>query len=266
MKTHKFVLENIYHCTVHKAGSQWIRKILTDKRIIEYTGLKSYQYQSYLPEKVDTRKIIERSFKTPFPQKTIVSPIYIDFENYKNIPKPDKYKTIFVKRDPRDLVISNYFSRRYSHPLNPRIRELRRMLEKSTNLKIGLLTMLNWLKEDGAFEALRSWEYAKRIDENVLILSYEELIGKNNQAAFERLFSHLNFDIHKRVLFNILDDYAFKKMSEGRNPGNENIYSHYRKGITGDWKNYFDYEIISEFKKATSDLLTTLKYEKTNQW
>ncbi|MBE9594687.1 MAG: sulfotransferase domain-containing protein [Proteobacteria bacterium] len=257
---------NIYHCTVHKTASQWIHKILSDRKIYQYSGLKPYHYQSCLPEKVDMRKLLERSFDTPFPERTIVSPIYIAFDNYNNIPKPKTYRSFFVTRDPRDIVVSNYFSRKYSHSLNPRIEPLRQQLRACSGVKEGLLVMINWLEEDGTFQALRSWNKAERKDEGVMLVSYEALVGHDSDKVFEDLFSHLQIDIPKDVLSELLKDYNFNSLSEGRKTGEEDIHSHYRKGISGDWKNYFDQQVTNEFKRITGDLVYILGYERNVRW
>ncbi|MEO1006544.1 MAG: sulfotransferase domain-containing protein, partial [Cyanobacteria bacterium J06638_38] len=40
----------------------------------------------------------------------------------------------------------------------------------------------------------------------------------------------------------------------------ENIKSHYRKGISGDWKNYFDNSTLNHFQQVTGNLVETLGY------
>jgi len=46
---HHTSAQNIYHCCVHKTGSQWIRRIFSDLRTYQYSGLRSYNYASHSP-------------------------------------------------------------------------------------------------------------------------------------------------------------------------------------------------------------------------
>ncbi len=257
-------LVNIYHCTVHKAGSQWIRKILSDERILRHSGLHIHHYQSHMPEGFDTRKVNERKFEKAFPEGTIVTPLYIDYENYKNFPKPKNYRTIFIMRDPRDLVISHYFSKKYSHELNPLIKKIRERLI-SCPLQEGIIFIIDYLKEDGSFDALKSWTLVPKADKNTLVLRYESLI-ENKTDLFQKVFSHLNINMSDRILTILLEDYNFERLSKGRKPGLENKFSHYRKGIHGDWKNYFNLEIKNYFLAVTNNLLEVLGYETDSSW
>src|SRR3990172_11441776 len=84
---HQSKNENIFHCTVHKSASQWIRRIASDERIYRYSGLVSHQYTQEMPDGFDLRKITERSFDKPFPSRTFVTPLYIDYGNFIKIPK-----------------------------------------------------------------------------------------------------------------------------------------------------------------------------------
>jgi hypothetical protein len=46
----------------------------------------------------------------------------------------------------------------------------------------------------------------------------------------------------------------------------ENTRHHYRKGMSGDWKNYFSNAHINSTKKLIGNALIELGYEKNNFW
>ena len=255
---------NIYHCCVPKAGSQWIKAILSDPRIYMYSGLLPYTYQRTLPGLVDPRKLTDRSFLKPFPRKTVITPLYIDFKNFLALPKPERYKAFFVMRDPRDLVISTYFSQRYSHVPMGNIPKVRELLEGMSQ-KDGIRYMIRFLEDFGIYEALRSWVNSSKSDDNVLLIRFEDLIINDNLEIFKRLFSHTDIRIPEEVLCQLLQDYSFERLS-GRRQGEEDKYAHYRKGSPGDWKTYFDSTIVAEFKEVTGDLVIHLGYEKGPDW
>ena len=53
----------------------------------------------------------------------------------------------------------------------------------------------------------------------------------------------------------------------GRKPGNEDIQAHERKGIAGDWRNYFTDRVSTELGRVCyGSLLVATGYEKGFAW
>ena len=224
-----------------------------------YSGLKPYSYEETLPGGYDPRKITDRTFTAHIPQGTIITPLYLDFDSFASFPKPEHYRVFFVMRDPRDIVVSWYFSTRYSHPLLGAMGDWRQELE-SMPVREGLIYSIDFLEDYGLFAALRSWASAPESDENVLLLRFEEMSGSNNFQVFKRLFSHCDIRMPEKELNQLLQRYKFERLS-GREPGEEDKHSLFRKGVPGDWRNYFDDTIMTKFEDATGDLVTCLGYE-----
>lgn len=252
------MLENIFHCCVQKTGSQWIKAIFADNKIHEITKLRIHTYQTTMPGGFDPRNLLERSFNTPFPSNTIISPLYIDYNNYRKIPKTDNHRTFFIMRDPRDIVVSWYYSTKHSHVLMGKIAEYRNMLNK-VDLSEGMKFAIEFLDGFGVFEALRSW-IKSDADPRVLVVKYEDLIGKNKDVTFSRMFNHCQIELRKKELEKLMNKYSFKSMSK-RDPGQEDKKSHLRKGISGDWKNNFTEDLITFFNLKTGNLPEILDYE-----
>jgi hypothetical protein len=223
-----------------------------------------YTYQDTLPGRGDTRKIVERTFSGPFPRNTIVTPLYITFENFETIPKPEGYKAFFVMRDPRDIAVSWYFSMRYSHAPMGKIPEHREELNRRP-ITEGILYTIEHLHNVGLFAALQSWVDAPRRDENIMLLRFEDMTAPDNLNGFKEFFFHLDTRMPEVMLCQLLQDYSFERLA-GRKRGEEDKLAHYRKGIHGDWRNYFDDTIIAEFKDRTGDLVIRLGYEEDVNW
>jgi hypothetical protein len=236
---------NVYHCCVHKTGSQWIRMIVSDPVVQRYSGLKPYHYQSNLPGKRDGRDIRARTFTDPFPTGTIISPLYISFENFEGIPKPELYKAFFVQRDPRDIVISRYFERRKAL--------------SSMSFDEGIVHIMDDLHRSGHFQALESWINASKGDRNTKVVRFEDLIGPFNRDIFDALLKHCDICMPRNILDRLLTKYSFEALT-GRQQGEEKKESHYRKGISGDWKTYFNEALIARFHELTGNLAPRLGY------
>ena len=256
---HKSENENVFHCTVHKSASQWIRSILSDERVYRYSGLSSYQYTQEMPGGFDPRKVTERSFDKPFPRRTFITPLYIDYDGFGKIPKPHKYKAFFLMRDPRDLLISWYFSVKYSHALIGNMGRLREELQR-LEIEDGLLYVIDFLEDYGTFKAQRSWAGSSMTDPAVLLVKYESLISPDKASYFRELLNHCDIRVPEHLLQELLDAYSFERLS-GRKRGEEDQHAHYRKGVQDDWKNYFSDRIQHRFLEASGDLLAVWKYE-----
>lgn len=247
---------NVYHCCVHKTGSQWIRKTLSDPVVYRYSGLKPYHYQSNLSEHRDSRDIKDRIFTEAFPMGTIISPLYISFENFTALPKAEPYKAFFVQRDPRDILVSWYFSIRYSHTASENIAQQRQALS-AMSFDDGILYAMDRLHRSGHFQALRSWIDAPKHNPNVALIRFEDMIGPASLDVFDALFKHCDISLPRNVLDGLLARYSFEALT-GRKQGEEEKQAHYRKGISGDWNNYFSDALVKRFEELTGDLVVRL--------
>ena len=136
------------------------------------------------------------------------------------------------------------------------IPKMRKDLEEMT-VPEGLKYATDALEEMGVFEAQRSWAGIE--DANCKLFRYEDL-AQDNRAFLQELLSYLEVDIPS-AQFDILHDrQAFTSRTKGRVQGQEDINSHYRKGSAGDWKEYFDDDVMGHFTHVTGDLVELLAY------
>jgi hypothetical protein len=92
--------------------------LLKDETTFRYSGLDNFVYQREWMDGWDPRPYDERYFSDPFPEYTAAIRLYWDYSCFQHLPKPDNYRTFFVLRDPRDVVVSWYFSIKNTHPVN----------------------------------------------------------------------------------------------------------------------------------------------------
>lgn len=253
------IAENVYHCCVHKTASQWVSKILADKRTYKYCGLDAFNYERELPGGVDSRPLTERTFMSSFPRHTIVTPIYIDLPGCERLPKPKDFRAFFVPRDPRDIVTSWYFSVKISHKVMNRIGEMRRVLQELSEEE-GLQNVIDAMEREGLFAALRSWQRGAGKDPRYRIFRYEDLTDSNQFTTWRQLMDHCDIRIPDETLRAVLQENAFSVLTKGRERGTEDVNAHLRRGVHGDWKNHFTPAVERKFREVNGSLVDELGY------
>jgi len=235
---------NVYHCTVRKTASQWIKALLSDPIIYRYSGLLPYDPRPY-----------QWRFPQPIPPGRIALSLFISRKRFDALAGPQPYRAFFVLRDPRDIVVSSYFSTRNSHTPMGDVLVVRKVLQDKP-VKEGMLYVVGHLAEKGTFRQLREWAIAAPT-EAVRLFRYEDLTGEHQHDEVDAVLRHCGIDLPPAELAALLSRYSFSRMRSDP-PGAES--SHYRKGRPGDWRNHFDDDIQEAFTAAAGDLVEVLGY------
>jgi hypothetical protein len=274
----------------HKCASQWINAIVQEA--CRYMGLR------YAP--VHTSMLNSLGFDIG----GFVKENKLDFCGYTTA-VPDRggqlgdFRGFHVVRDPRDICVSAYFSHRYSHPIlgySTRIADSRRVLE-SMSVSEGLLYVIKDCREQ--FVAMHDWDYGHP---NILELRLEEL-SQDPESGFTQIFDFLGLlsdarwstrsqivymgtaavrklgrklgmpDVRGRkrrapvgLLTYLVHRHRFSAKAGGRKAGEEDVTSHYRKGVAGDWIHHFEEKHVAYFKQHYNGLLVKLGYERDANW
>ncbi|MCB1970165.1 MAG: sulfotransferase domain-containing protein [Geminicoccaceae bacterium] len=241
--------DNIYHCCTQKTASQWFRGVFADPLFTDHTGLVSVPF-------IDLG-LADARIDEPLDRGTIGTHLYIDYPTYRAIPKPESYRTFFVMRDPRDLIVSWYFSARYSHPLVRPVDELRPRLE-SLEFEDGMIFLIDKLHEYGTFTAQLSWMEADG-DRHVRLMRYEDLAA-DNRAFLAMLLDYLKVPMSSEAFETLYARNNFQTLTGPREQGDEDIHAHNRKGVAGDWRNHFTDRISAHFHDVMGDGMARLGY------
>jgi hypothetical protein len=248
--TERCQFDNVFHCTVRKTASQWIKSLFSDPIVYRYSGLLLYDPRPY-------------KWRSPnaFPTGRAVSTLFISHSHFAKIPKPDRHRAFFIVRDPRDIVVSSYFSLRTSHTPMGDIPTVRPILQERPK-KDGLLYVIDHLAGKGVFRSLRSWQLAAET-ETLRLFRYEDLTGERQTAEVDRLMRHCGIRLPPAELAALLSRYSFSNMRRDRETVGS--VSHYRAGKAGDWQNHFDDDIYDAFTAAAGDLVEVLGYPARDQ-
>ncbi|MEA5472539.1 sulfotransferase domain-containing protein [Spirulina sp. 06S082] len=263
----------VFHITHQKAGSQWISALLKscapDRYVPNQTMGAHYNqnpikighvYPCLYLAKPNFEALIGSNWGLNRPQyKNILRSPQTYIANWYNFQMQNKeHRKFIVIRDLRDALVSAYFSFKISHPV--KTKNLHRWREnlQSLDREKGFIYLMD--------EVLQRWANIQLswLDNECLLIKYEDLVN-NQYETIETIMEHCQIDIERQRLQEIVKSHSFENKT-GRKKGEEDIASHERKGIAGDWQNHFSEGIKEEFKQRFGTVLIQTGYEKDINW
>ena len=95
---------NIFAASSPKAGSQWMKALFDHPVVRSHTGLFTLPQLDY-----------QQTPHKRFPAGTFVPGIYAGYDEFRELPRTRPRRVIYMFRDPRDLVVSGYYSAVKTH-------------------------------------------------------------------------------------------------------------------------------------------------------
>src|SRR5262245_7506536 len=204
----------VFHITHHKAGSQWVNRIL-----------HTLAYDRLVQPEIENRQFLDR----PVRAGAVYPTLYVTREQFESVALPEHWRRFVVIRDLRDILISFYFSVKYSHAMLHDVLRARRAALSGLSLEDGLLHVL----ETGrAGFALIQWSWRLAGED---LIKYEDLLRYDEEILGRVLLRHCRLAVDPVRFREVVRAYRFETQTGGRKPGSEDVHSHERKGIAGDW-------------------------------
>jgi hypothetical protein len=72
--------------------------------------------------------------------------------------------------------------------------------------------------------------------------------------------------VPEQILFTVVNRLSFKSRSGGRQPGEVDNLSHFRRGVANDWKNHFTRDSGCLWEEFYPGLLCEIGYEQSDDW
>jgi hypothetical protein len=168
--------------------------------------------------------------------------------------------TIFVYRDPRDMIVSHVFYATEMHPGHWMHRYYTEVLD---SMEARINAAITGVTEPGSEMSDVRTRYAGYMGwlahPEVLTMRFEELI-LNRETALSQLLDYLEGrGFHPRA--SRLE--AIAALNAAIAPRKSGTF---RKGQPGNWKEHFTAANKALFKERTGDLLIALGYEQDDQW
>ncbi len=215
-------------------------------------------------------QMLGRALDLPFPRNRF--PALRPSIMHGHYLRPGRLRNVAVVwRDGRDVMVSWYHQCLFAHDRHNQLqvararRELR--LADYDDVRGNLPRFLEW-----AFTRPRSpgftwpefvWRWHAR--PGVVHVRYEDLRG-NPTGELVRVVRELaGCDMDERTAAAIVEEFSFERQT-GRRPGEEDRRSFLRKGVVGDWPNYFDAEARRVFARFAGEALVQAGYEADGRW
>ncbi len=230
---------NVYHCSVPGAGAGWFAALFDDALIARHSGLRLWR---------EVRLGFRGAhFPVAHPAGTIVSPLYVSYATFVRMPKPGRWRAVFVVRDPRDVVLACVQAARSGAPLAPAFAAWRqRLAEHSFDDAVRIATSA--LVRHGVFDAMRVWHALGASEERVRLLRHEQVVA-DPAGAIEELLAWFEIVLppaaHRRLIRRHTDARARERLDVGG----------------GDWQARLEPEHLACIQRASGDLIETLGYD-----
>jgi len=235
----------VFHLTHHKAGSQWIKSILE---------AAAPDAAMFVPAQRQVAHVVGQRLEPG----RIYPTVYLTRQRFEALDLPASRRQFIIIRDLRDTLVSLYFGLKVHHHLfRDDQREVRALLN-DRSVEDGLLFLIGERLSKSA-DIQQSW-----LGADELTVRYEDLL-REPIDLFARIFAHCEIAIEPERLRELVSQRDFRNVAN-RNPGEENVRSHQRKGIAGDWRTHFTDRIKDTFKQRFGQLLISTGYERDMDW
>lgn len=225
-----------------KSGRTWLARMLSN------------YYGYYFAEKDFSKKGLKLITQGKMgPTNWITTFHEIDLDRLNELKKIYNKKIVYLIRDPRDCLTSYYFYKIY-HKQN----------------KINMIfhwLKINTFKKKFMEDTLNSWKvhvntYIGTAD---YVVKYEDLLDKSQGNCANSLCEIIE-NVDRSKLEKVIENFRFENIT-GRQHGEEDKTAFARKGIKGDWLNYFNKKGYKKLIKETlGQELVQYGYEQDLNW
>ena len=172
----------------------------------------------------------------------------------ENIDRLDQYKIVLSIRDPRDILVSDYYSKAFSHPVPPENSgKTDKFLEERRQAQSITIDEFALINSDKILNIYRKYTQNLLDRKNVGALKYELMI--NDYSLFlDKLAFHSGLELPSKLKNALINKFELNKVKK------EDKNKHNRKGIAGDYKQKLENSTIEKLNLTFKDILQTYGY------
>ena len=245
---------SVLHFSFNKAATQTVKKLLIEcarRNKLTPALLHDYAFHHSMPflDHLDSASMKKYAhlFKSSGYLYTVFGGMI------EGIPSFENFKVVLVVRDPRDILVSDYYSIAYSHaiPDGEKKEVYLSRREKALASTLDEYALHNAPKLQLVFE-----KYAMHlfpVCPGVHVARYEDMV-ENFPEWLDSLVSACGMEISNSFRQDLLANH------EARRPKGENIQKHLRKGMPGEHREKLSSETIEQLNQTFKESLNRFNY------
>ena len=246
--------KSILHFSFNKAATQTVKKLLIEcgrQNGLTPALLHDYAFHHSMPflDHLDSEgmKKYARLFKSSGYVYTVFGGMI------EGIPSLEKFRVVLVVRDPRDILVSDYYSIAYSHaiPDGEKKEVYLSRREKALASTLDEYALHNAPKLQLVFEKYAMYLFP--VCPGVHVARYEDMV-ENFPEWLDSLVSACGMEISNSFRQDLLANH------EARRPKGENIQKHLRKGMPGEHREKLSSETIEQLNQTFKESLNRFNY------
>lgn len=249
--------KSIIHFSMNKAATQYVKNILQEVATtngMTPVSLNEFAFHSNIPflDHLSAKEM--EQYKHVFKSRGY---LYSAFGGMiENINDLEDYLIVLVIRDPRDILVSGYFSMAYSHPepskLGSKYEGFMEKRNKAQKTSIDEYVKSESSKVYSVFERYNDLLLTRR--SNVYVTKYEDMIS-DFQEWLTNLINYTGLDISDDLKNDFINKHS------GLKPKKENKAKHIRKGTSGDYQQKLNEETVQFLNAKFSAILEQHNYK-----
>ncbi len=247
---------SVLHFSVNKVATQYTKRVML--RCAEENGLLPVRMSDYAWFN-EFPYLFTLSAAEVQPYLHVFRPhgfLYTVFGGLvEAIPDIQKYRTVVMLRDPRDVLVSGYYSYKISHKMPP-------SQSKASDFEVFRARVQSQTVDEYVIEMSEDtrWRMQQYLDlrktgPGVTILRYEDMIA-DFPAWLNRLLEHCQWKISPSLKEKLLHEAMQAKSSK-----KEKTTSHKRQVFPGDHKRKLEPQTIDHLNNYFSSILNELGYK-----
>jgi len=172
----------------------------------------------------------------------------------ESIPDIEKYRPVIMIRDPRDVLVSAYYSYSTSHSVPNDKNKAEEFL--ALREKISKLSVDEYVKEmcSETEEIMSQYVELNNTCPSARVMKYEDMIADFSEW-FETLIGHCEWTVSTQLREQIA-----AQAEKARTPSSEDSSRHRRQVLPGDYKRKLKPETITYLNHQLADCLRSFDY------
>ncbi|XP_056331243.1 sulfotransferase family 2, cytosolic sulfotransferase 3 [Danio aesculapii] len=233
--------DDVFAVTYPKSGTTWMQNILppllNGGDLTPVQTIPNWDRAPWL-EEIRAAVVLD---KLPSP-RAIVSHM-----PYRLMPSSfykSKAKVIYVARNPKDVIVSSY----HFHKMASFLEDPGTFDDFVNKFLSGEIVFGKWS------DHIKSWRNPE-LKDRILYVTYEEML-QDLRGVLCRMLKFLGLELSTEALDRVVNNSTFKSMKTNKMSNytmvpqeimDNNKSAFLRKGVAGDWKNFFSPELDAKF-------------------